>query len=125
MRRKTPCRLGVGLPFAQTPSLARKKWQVPRLWDCCPDRARKRWSRLMVEGKAVVVTGAGGGIGRAIALAMAQHAARVVVNDIGAAVDGAGRDAGAAQQEVDEIRALGGHAAANTDNLPDPPNATP
>src|SRR6218665_423580 len=124
MRRKTPCRLGVGLPFAQTPSLARKKWQVPRLWHPCPDRARKRWSRLMVEGKAVVVTGAGGGIGRAIALAMGQHGARVVVNDIGAAVDGAGRDAGPAQQVVDEIRALGGHAVANTDNVADAASAT-
>src|SRR6218665_606704 len=110
MRRKTPCRLGVGLPFAQTPSLARKKWQVPRLWHPCPDRARQRWTRLLVEGKSLVVPGAGGGIGRASALAMAQHGARVVVNDIGAAVDGAGRDAGPAQQVVDEIRALGGHA---------------
>ncbi|HWT20406.1 MAG TPA: SDR family NAD(P)-dependent oxidoreductase, partial [Variovorax sp.] len=44
----------------------------------------------MVEGKTVVVTGAGGGIGRDIALAMASHGAKVVVNDIGAALDGAG-----------------------------------
>src|SRR6218665_2115787 len=104
MRRKTPCCLGLGLPFAQTPSLARKKWQVPRLWHPCPDRACKRWSRLMAEGKAVVVTGAGGGIARAIALAMAQHGVRVVVNDMGAAVDGAGRHEGPEQHVVDKIR---------------------
>ena len=61
----------------------------------------------MVEGKVVLVTGAGGGIGRDIALAMARHGARVVVNDIGAAVDGAGHSAGPAQQVVDEIHALG------------------
>ncbi|MBO9651678.1 MAG: SDR family oxidoreductase [Variovorax sp.] len=71
----------------------------------------------MVEGKVVVVTGAGGGIGRDIALAMASHGARVVVNDIGAAVDGEGRNAGPAQQVVDEIHALGGEAVASTDSV--------
>jgi len=71
----------------------------------------------MVEGKVVVVTGAGGGIGRDIALAMARHGARVVVNDIGAGVDGAGGSAGPAQQVVEEIRALGGEAAPNTDSV--------
>jgi NAD(P)-dependent dehydrogenase (short-subunit alcohol dehydrogenase family) len=48
----------------------------------------------MVEGKVVVVTGAGGGIGRDIALAMAREGARLVVNDIGASVTGEGADAG-------------------------------
>ncbi|SCK60540.1 NAD(P)-dependent dehydrogenase, short-chain alcohol dehydrogenase family [Variovorax sp. HW608] len=71
----------------------------------------------MVEGKVVVVTGAGGGIGRDIALAMASHGARVVVNDIGAAVDGEGRSAGPAQQVVDEIHALGGEAVPSTDSV--------
>jgi len=71
----------------------------------------------MVEGKVVVVTGAGGGIGRDIALAMASHGARVVVNDIGAAVDGEGRNAGPAQQVVDEIHALGGEAVPSTDSV--------
>jgi len=74
-------------------------------------------SNATVEGKVVVVTGAGGGIGRDIALAMARHGAKVVVNDIGAAVDGAGRNAGPAQQVVDEIRAIGGEAAPNTDSV--------
>jgi len=77
----------------------------------------------MVEGKVVVVTGAGGGIGRDIALAMARNGARVVVNDIGAALDGAGGSAGPAQQVVDEIRAAGGEAVPNTDSVADAASA--
>ena len=71
----------------------------------------------MVEGKVVVVTGAGGGIGRDIALAMAREGAKVVVNDVGASVSGEGNDAGPAQKVVDEIKALGGEAVANTDSV--------
>jgi len=56
----------------------------------------------MVEGKVVIVTGAGGGIGRDFALALARNGAKVVVNDIGAAVDGEGRSAGPAQKVVEE-----------------------
>ncbi|MEJ8826411.1 SDR family NAD(P)-dependent oxidoreductase [Variovorax humicola] len=77
----------------------------------------------MVEGKVVVVTGAGGGIGRDIALAMAGNGAKVVVNDLGAALDGEGRNAGPAQQVVDEIRALGGEAVANADSVSDAASA--
>jgi len=77
----------------------------------------------MVEGKVVVVTGAGGGIGRDIALAMAKNGAKVVVNDIGAALDGAGGSAGPAQQVVDEIRAAGGEAVPNTDSVADAASA--
>ena len=77
----------------------------------------------MVEGKVVVVTGAGGGIGRDIALAMAAHGAKVVVNDIGAALDGAGGSAGPAQQVVDEIRAAGGQAVPSTDSVADAASA--
>jgi NAD(P)-dependent dehydrogenase (short-subunit alcohol dehydrogenase family) len=78
----------------------------------------------MVEGKVVVVTGAGGGIGRDIALAMASNGAKVVVNDIGAALDGAaGGSAGPAQQVVDEIRAAGGQAVPNTDSVADAASA--
>ena len=73
----------------------------------------------LLEGKVVVVTGAGGGIGREFALAMAAHGARVVVNDIGASVSGEGRDAGPAQKVVDAIAAAGGEAAANTDSVAD------
>ncbi|MES2258288.1 MAG: SDR family NAD(P)-dependent oxidoreductase [Pseudomonadota bacterium] len=73
----------------------------------------------MVANKVVVVSGAGGGIGRDIALAMARSGAHVVVNDIGAALDGAGADAGPAQRVADEIRAEGGSAIANTDSVSD------
>lgn len=72
-----------------------------------------------LEGKAVLVTGAGGGIGRDIALAMAAAGAAVVVNDVGASVHGEGQDAGPAQKVVDEIRAAGGKAIANTDSVAD------
>lgn len=73
----------------------------------------------MVRDKVVIVTGAGGGIGRDIALAMAREGAKVVVNDIGASVSGEGKDAGPAQQVVDEIRAADGQAVASTDSVSD------
>jgi NAD(P)-dependent dehydrogenase (short-subunit alcohol dehydrogenase family) len=69
----------------------------------------------MLEGKAVLVTGAGGGIGRDFALAMAAAGASVLVNDLGTSVAGEGASAGPAQKVADEIRAAGGRAAANTD----------
>ncbi len=74
----------------------------------------------MLEGKVVAVTGAGGGIGREIALACARAGARVVVNDIGASLAGEGADDGPAQQVVAEIRAAGGEAVANTDSVAEP-----
>ena len=73
----------------------------------------------MMEDKVVVVTGAGGGIGRDIALAMARDGAKVVVNDVGASMTGEGHDVGPAQRVVDEIRAAGGTAVANTDSVAD------
>jgi len=69
-----------------------------------------------LEGKVVLVTGAGGGIGRDFALAMAAAGAKVLVNDIGTSVKGEGRDAGPAQKVVDEI---GKNAVANTDSVAD------
>ncbi|KQP49548.1 SDR family NAD(P)-dependent oxidoreductase [Pseudorhodoferax sp. Leaf274] len=75
--------------------------------------------QTLMAGKVIVVTGAGGGIGRDIALALAKSGARVVVNDIGASVSGEGNDAGPAQKVVDEIKALGGEAVANTDSVSD------
>lgn len=77
----------------------------------------------MVDGKVVVVTGSGGGIGKAIALLMAAHGAKVVVNDIGAALDGSGHDDGPAAATVREIKDAGGEAAANTDSVADPKGA--
>ncbi|HUG21011.1 SDR family NAD(P)-dependent oxidoreductase [Piscinibacter sp.] len=73
----------------------------------------------MMEGKVAVVTGAGGGIGRDIALAMAREGAKVVINDLGASMTGEGANTGPAQQVVDEIRAFGGEAVANTDSVAD------
>lgn len=72
-----------------------------------------------VRDKVVLVTGAGGGIGRDFALALGREGAKVVVNDIGASVTGEGRDLSRAQAVVDEIVAAGGAAVANGDSVAD------
>ncbi|WOP16816.1 SDR family NAD(P)-dependent oxidoreductase [Ottowia sp. SB7-C50] len=77
----------------------------------------------MLQDKVIVVTGAGGGIGRDMALALAAEGARVMVNDIGTSTTGEGTDSGPASQVVDEIRAAGGQAAANTDSVADAASA--
>jgi NAD(P)-dependent dehydrogenase (short-subunit alcohol dehydrogenase family) len=73
----------------------------------------------MLDGKVAVVTGAGRGIGRGIALLMAREGAGVVVNDLGASLDGAGKDTGPAATVADEIEAMGGTAVVNTDSVTD------
>jgi NAD(P)-dependent dehydrogenase (short-subunit alcohol dehydrogenase family) len=77
----------------------------------------------MMQSKVVVVTGAGGGIGRDIALAMAAAGASVVINDIGASLSGDGRDTSAAEGVAAEIRAMGGKAEVNADSVSDPSGA--
>jgi len=73
----------------------------------------------LLERKVVIVTGAGGGIGRDFALAMAAQGAQVVVNDLGSSVSGEGKDAGPAHKVVAEIKAQGGAAVASTDSVAD------
>jgi len=71
------------------------------------------------SGRVAIVTGAGGGLGRQHALALARRGARVVVNDLGGAVDGSGGSVSAAQAVVEEIRAAGGEAIANGASVTD------
>jgi NAD(P)-dependent dehydrogenase (short-subunit alcohol dehydrogenase family) len=72
-----------------------------------------------LDGRVAIITGAGRGIGREHALLFASEGAKVVVNDLGGAMDGSGDDRTAAEQVVDEIKALGGEAVANADNVAD------
>lgn len=71
------------------------------------------------EGRVVVITGGARGLGRAHALAFAAEGAKVVVNDLGAEVDGTGSSPGPAGEVVDQIRAMGGEAVANGDDVSD------
>src|SRR6516225_1805798 len=72
----------------------------------------------MMEGKVVLVTGAGRGVGRGVALEFARAGALVVVNDLGVSLSGGERlDASPAQLVVDEILASGGRAVVNTDSV--------
>ena len=71
------------------------------------------------EGRVVIITGAGRGLGRAYALAFGREGAKVVVNDLGTSLAGEGRDTAIAQSVVDEIRSAGGEAVANGDDVTD------
>ncbi len=73
---------------------------------------------MSVEGKVAIITGAGGGLGRQHALLLAKHGAKIVVNDLGGAVDGTGQS-DAADIVVEEIRAAGGEAVANKASVSD------
>src|SRR5438094_4633441 len=78
----------------------------------------------LLDGKTALVTGAGRGIGRGIAMALAAAGAKVVVNDLGTGLDGEGVGTGPAAQVVEEIKKLGGTAAANFGSVADYPQAT-
>ena len=75
---------------------------------------------IRFDGKVAIVTGAGGGLGREHALALAARGAKVVVNDLGVARDGVGSSASPAQSVVDEIIAAGGEAIPNGASVTDP-----
>ena len=93
----------------------RRTWKPP-----APTNRRRTTDMGLLDGRVVIVTGAGGGIGRAHALAFAADGARVVVNDIGVGLDGSPAGGGsAAQGVVDEIVAAGGEAVANGANVAD------
>ena len=74
---------------------------------------------IRFDNRVAIVTGAGGGLGRAYALALAARGAKVVVNDLGGARDGSGASLSMAQQVVDEIKAAGGDAFANGASVTD------
>jgi NAD(P)-dependent dehydrogenase (short-subunit alcohol dehydrogenase family) len=74
----------------------------------------------MLDGQTIIVTGAGRGIGREIALMAAQHGAKVLVNDLGGSAEGEGGDRTVAEQVVEEIKQAGGQAIANGDSVSDP-----
>jgi NAD(P)-dependent dehydrogenase (short-subunit alcohol dehydrogenase family) len=76
-------------------------------------------ARKLVEGKVAVVTGAGRGLGREHALMLAEHGAKVLVNDLGANPDGTGADAGPAHEVAELVRAMGGEALVNGANVAD------
>lgn len=74
-------------------------------------------SEVRFDERVAIVTGAGGGLGRSHALMLAARGAKVVVNDLGGALDGQGSDQSAAQKVVDEIKAAGGEAVASFDTV--------
>jgi NAD(P)-dependent dehydrogenase (short-subunit alcohol dehydrogenase family) len=80
-------------------------------------------AEVRFDDRVAVVTGAGGGLGRAHALLLASRGAKVVVNDLGGSVDGVGGDQTPAQKVVDEIKAAGGEAVANYDSVSEWENA--
>src|SRR4249919_1306964 len=79
---------------------------------------------LVFDGQVAIVTGAGGGLGRSHALELARRGARIVVNDLGGAVDGTGGSATAAEVVVAEIVAAGGEAVSNADSVATPRSRT-
>ena len=81
-------------------------------------------SDIRFDGRVAIVTGAGAGLGRSHALELARRGAKVVVNDLGGAVDGTGSSLSAAETVVEEIKAAGGEAIANGANVTKPDEVT-
>ncbi len=77
-------------------------------------------SEISFDGRVVIVTGAGGGLGRSYSLELARRGARVIVNDLGGSVDGSGAGTRAADAVVEEIKGAGGEAMANYDSVSSP-----
>ena len=107
-------------PLPSRRQLGRVTPRRPRPRAAPPSIASPAMADLGFDGKVAIITGAGGGLGRQHALALAGRGALVVVNDLGGAVDGSGSDAGAAELVVDEIKAAGGEAVADTNSVVTP-----
>src|SRR6476620_2971982 len=84
-----------------------------------PDRFMAAMTAGRLDGRVAIVTGAGRGLGRAYAIALARHGAAVIVNDLGGDLHGLGRDASPSQAVVAEIEAAGGRAAVSGHDVSD------
>jgi len=124
----TDCELSelkVGLPVQmefKRKGVDRERGFSNYFWKAVPaPGAAEAMNRIDFAGRVAIVTGAGGGLGRAYALELARRGAKVVVNDLGGARDGSGKGSSTpAAQVVAEIEALGGQAVANYDNVATP-----
>jgi 3-hydroxy-3-methylglutaryl CoA synthase/NAD(P)-dependent dehydrogenase (short-subunit alcohol dehydrogenase family) len=120
----TDCELGelkVGAPMQMAfkrKNVDRERGMVNYFWKAVPAmQSDATVDAIAFQGQVAIVTGAGAGLGRVYALALARHGAKVVVNDLGGARDGSGQSVAPAEAVVREIKAAGGEAVANFDNV--------
>jgi len=114
--------LKVGLPMKMTFRIKgqdKERGFVNYFWKATPvPGAAEQMDQISFHDRVAIVTGAGGGLGKVYALELAKGGAKVVVNDLGGALDGSGKGSSSpAQAVVDEITKAGGHAIANYDNV--------